>query len=181
MNALANDEVGKYLNDNFVSSYQKVASFKIVAGQKQGGNVASYFCTPDGRVLHAVAGPVDGPTLLREARWVVETRKLADLEATDDAGLRAFFSKAHADRLLHEHGVDVHAQRPARRVGLDAWTRGEFAKLGMPRGGDRQGRVHLVLANHPLAKVDSIYRIVFEQILGEKVSTLPVIEVGKGV
>ena len=65
MNALANEEVGKYFNENFVSSYQKVATFKIVDGQKQGGNVASYFCAPDGRVLHVVAGPVDAATLLR--------------------------------------------------------------------------------------------------------------------
>src|SRR5207253_3715095 len=69
---LANAEVGKYLNEFFVPSYQKVATFKIVDGQKQGGNVASYFCAPDGRVLHVVAGPVDAATLLREAKWVVE-------------------------------------------------------------------------------------------------------------
>ena len=44
MNALANDEVGlSTLNENFVSSYQKVATFKVVGNQKQGGNVASYF------------------------------------------------------------------------------------------------------------------------------------------
>jgi hypothetical protein len=48
-----------------------VGTFRIVNGQKQGGNVASYFCTPDGRVLHLIAGPVDGDTLIREARWVV--------------------------------------------------------------------------------------------------------------
>ena len=52
MNALANPEVGKYLNEYFVSSFQKVATFRIVGKQKQGGNVASYFCAPDGRVLH---------------------------------------------------------------------------------------------------------------------------------
>ena len=81
MNALANDEVGKYLNEHFVSSYQKVATFKVVGGQKQGGNVASYFCAPDGRVLHVIAGPVDAATFLREAKWVVETTKLAMKEA----------------------------------------------------------------------------------------------------
>ena len=80
MGALANPEVGKFVNEYFVSAFQKVATFKIVNGQKQGGNVASYFCTPDGLVLDAVAGPVDGPTLLREARWVVETRNLALLD-----------------------------------------------------------------------------------------------------
>ncbi len=67
MNALANDEVGKYLAEHFVSSFQKVATFKIAGGQKQGGNVASYFCAPDGRVLHVVAGPVDAATMLRES------------------------------------------------------------------------------------------------------------------
>ena len=34
MNALANPDVGTYLNEYFVSSYQKVATFKIVNGQK---------------------------------------------------------------------------------------------------------------------------------------------------
>ena len=71
MNALAKPEVGEFLNKNFVSSFQKVATFQIVNGQKQGGNVAAYFCAPDGRVLHCVAGPVDSGTMLREAQWVV--------------------------------------------------------------------------------------------------------------
>ena len=59
MNALTSPEVGKFINENFVSSFQKVATFQIVNGQKQGGNVAAYFCAPDGRVLHTIAGPVD--------------------------------------------------------------------------------------------------------------------------
>ena len=90
MNALANPEVGKYLNESFVCSFQKVATFRIVNGQKQGGNVASYFCAPDGRVLHVVAGPVDAPTLLREARWVVETsRRLIKESQGDGAKFKA--------------------------------------------------------------------------------------------
>ncbi len=108
MNALANAEVGKYLNEYFVSSFQKVATFRIVSGQKQGGNVASYFCAPDGRVLHAVAGPVNADTLLREAKWVVETTKKAMDEAKGDGGkFKAFFRKAHAERLKNEHGLTV--------------------------------------------------------------------------
>ena len=62
MNALANPEVGKYLNEYFVSSFQKVGTFRIVNGQKQGGNVASYFCAPDGRVLH-VSGQFEDPSI----------------------------------------------------------------------------------------------------------------------
>jgi hypothetical protein len=108
VNALANPEVGKYLNQYFVSSFQKVATFRIVGKQKQGGNVASYFCAPDGRVLHCVAGPVDGATLLREARWVVDTTKQAMKEAKGDgASFKAYFRKAHADKLRTESGLVV--------------------------------------------------------------------------
>ena len=59
MNALTDAGVGIYFRQHFVASFQKVGTFRIVDGQTQGGNVASYFCTPAGRVLHAVAGPVD--------------------------------------------------------------------------------------------------------------------------
>lgn len=108
MNALANPEVGKYLNEYFVSSFQKVATFRIVGNAKQGGNVASYFCAPDGRVLHVVAGPVNAATLLQEAKWVVETTKKAMAEAKKDgAKFKAYFRTAHADRLRAEHGLVV--------------------------------------------------------------------------
>jgi hypothetical protein len=108
VNALANKEVGKFINENFVSSFQKVATFRIVGKQKQGGNVASYFCAPDGRVLHCVAGPVNAPTLLREAKWVVETTERAMKEAKGDgAAFKAIFRKAHADKLRTESGIVV--------------------------------------------------------------------------
>jgi hypothetical protein len=106
--ALANPEVGKYLNEYFASSFQKVATFRIVNGAKQGGNVASYFCAPDGRVLHAVAGPVNAATLLREAKWVVETTKQAIKDSKGDGGkFKAIFRTAHAQRLRAEHGLTV--------------------------------------------------------------------------
>jgi hypothetical protein len=154
--ALAKEEVGKYLDANFVSSFQKVATFRIVGDAKQGGNVASYFCDPDGRVVHAVAGPVDAATLLREARWAVEAYKMGVLEsAGDDTRLRSFFQTAHAERLK---------ERPP----------------GLARAGAaaaplvRQGQVHLLLSAAPLAEVERVYKLVFERILGEKISTAPV-------
>jgi hypothetical protein len=108
VNALANPEVGKYLNEFFCSSYQKVGTFKIVGKQKQGGNVAAYFCAPDGRVLHCVAGPVDAGTMLRESKWVVDTTKKAMAHAkSDGAKFKAFFRKVHAQRLRNEHGLAV--------------------------------------------------------------------------
>jgi hypothetical protein len=106
--ALNSPEVGKYLNEYFCSSFQKVGTFKIVGNQKQGGNVASYFCAPDGRVLHSVAGPVDAGTMLREAKWVVETTKKAMEESKGNGGsFKAYFRKAHAERLKNEHGLVV--------------------------------------------------------------------------
>jgi hypothetical protein len=106
--ALNSPEVGKYLNEYFCSSFQKVGTFKIVGNQKQGGNVASYFCAPDGRVLHSVAGPVDAGTMVREAKWVVETTKKAMEESKGNGGsFKAYFRKAHAERLKNEHGLVV--------------------------------------------------------------------------
>jgi hypothetical protein len=59
-----------------VAAHQQVGSFEVVnhAGvlAKNGGNVASYFCTPDGRVIHAVTGPVPAEELLAAARWAVD-------------------------------------------------------------------------------------------------------------
>jgi len=108
VNALANEDVGKYLSKYFVSSFQRVGTFKIVGKAKQGGNVASYFCAPDGRVLHVIAGPVDGATMLREAQWVVETTKKSLETAKNDGGrFKAEFRKAHAEKLRTEHGLAV--------------------------------------------------------------------------
>ena len=158
MNALADPDVGKYLNNSFVSTYQKVGTFRRVGNQKQGGNVASYFCTPDGRVLHLVVGPVKAGTLLREARWVVETWKLAQLEeAGDDSHLRTVFRRAHAERFRQRQKGDVDMQQ-----------------LAAIR--DQPSRVHLLLTLTPLIKLDQAYRMVFEDIVGEKVSTNPVVE-----
>ena len=45
--AACTNPVGKFVNEHFVSSFQRVATFRIVGGQKQGGNVAAYFCAFD--------------------------------------------------------------------------------------------------------------------------------------
>ena len=215
MGALTNPELGKYLNENFSSSFQKVATFKIVGGQKQGGNVASYFCAPDGRVLHVVAGPVDAQTMLREAKWVVEnTKKAMDESKGDGAKFKAYFRTAHAQRLRTEHGLVVEpvtfdpptaqdensaltykdpSGRPLAPVlppppidGPDVRFRAnqDAAKAaGAPEIADRngkrwnlgnQGRVHVLMAAHSMAKIDKVYGTVFENILGEKISTKPV-------
>ncbi len=108
MSALSDKKVGEYLDQNFVCAFQRVGTFKIVGKQKQGGNVASYFCAPDGRVLHAIAGPVDGPTFLRESQWIIEIAKKAIKDADGDGGkFKIAMRTAHADKLRQEHGLTV--------------------------------------------------------------------------
>ena len=110
MNALANAEVGKFINENFCSSFQRVATFRIVGNQKQGGNVAAYFCAPDGRVLHCIAGPVNAPTMLKEAKWVVDTAHKAVKECKGDGAVfKALMRKAHAERVRSDYGLVVEA------------------------------------------------------------------------
>jgi hypothetical protein len=172
--ALAKEEVGKYLNAHCVSCFQKVGTFRIAAGQKQGGNVAGYVCTPDGSVLHILAGPVDADTMLREARWVIETYKLAELEnRTSRAQLQALFRKAHAERLRQEHRYYASASSISS---ANPSAEDLAALLGQreARRMSRQGQVHLLLSSAPLVRIDQIYALVFEQILNERISTNPV-------
>jgi hypothetical protein len=219
--ALNNDEVGKYVNEYFVSSYQKVATFQIVNGNKQGGNVAAYFCAPDGRVLHCIAGPVDAATFLKEAKWVVDTAKTAIKESGGNgAKFKEMLRKAHAEKLKTEFGIVVEAvtyDPPAPSDDKDSLTyrdptgRPLAPKLPPPpldgpdvtlgekkfdelqkaaanapgnryvackRGGrvvvSNQGLVHQIMAAHSLFSIERVYGTVFENILGEKISTKPV-------
>ncbi len=225
MNALADPQVGSFLSEHFVSAFQKVGTFRIVNGQKQGGNVASYFCAQDGRVLHVVAGPVDAKTLLREAKWVVDTAKRA-LKETEENGksFKAQLRQAHAERLRVDHGLTVQpvtfdvpvgteqtaltyrdprgnplapVLTPAPVDGPDvsftATERASFEArqqeaiktankcqiLTCRRGGrcfvNNQGRVHLIMAAHSMKKIEMLFGSIFEGILGERVSTKPVI------
>jgi hypothetical protein len=179
VNALANPEVGKYMNEHFTSSYQKVGTFTLAGGQKQGGNVASYFTTPAGSVLHIIAGPVDAQTFLREARWVVETWKLAQLKGDDKSAfkLKTFLRKAHSERLRQDNNVDLRpAMLPNVAATNAASTSGLEYYVKYSRRLDNPGRIHLLLAAYPLIKVDQIYSVVFERLLNQPLSTNPVIQ-----
>ena len=215
MNALANPEVGAFINQHFVSSFQKVATFQIVNGQKQGGNVASYFCAPDGRVLHCVAGPVDAGTMLREAKWVVDSvKKAMEENKKTEVPFKALFRRWHAERLRQEFGLVVEPatfDAPASREddpltyndpsgrpviqplvlppidGPDVQFRamakeaasGAADAVACRKGGrwslGNQGRVHQLMSAYSMVKIEKVYATVFESILGERVSTKPVI------
>jgi hypothetical protein len=172
VNALTHPQVGQYVNRHFVSAFQKVATFQVNGGQKQGGNVAAYFCTSEGLVLHAIAGPVDADTFLREARWANETYQLAQLEGA--AGVQTLFRQAHLDRLVREHNFHL---RPDGLPKPAAVTSGHLEQALRVNAGfplNNTAKTHLVLAVGPLLRVGQVYRVVFEKILGEKISADPV-------
>lgn len=227
MNALADPKVGEYLNEHFVSAFQKVGTFRIIGRQKQGGNVASYFCAQDGRVLHVIPGPVNSATLLHEAKWTVETVKKALAEhKKKDTSFKAYFREAHADRLRREHGLVAEAvafdaplsgeksalsyndpsgkplapvlppppiegpdvsiplveqaefaanQKAARALADEAGAALVLDKRGRRWALSNQGRGHMLMAAHSMKKIETVYGSVFEGILGERVSTKPIV------
>lgn len=96
----------------------------------------------------------------------METAKLAELDGIQsEARLRLFWQKAHVDRLASEHRVNFKQIRRSR-IPL------QESNLNNP------GRVHLLLASAALPKLGQVYKLVFEKILNEHVSTAPVARTG---
>ena len=145
----------------------KVGKFQIINGQKVGGNVASYFCLADGSVIHAIAGKVDGDKLLREAHWAADTRKTAQLKSTKLATGKMDMSE-YARQVAMAHGERYHAEMN-NHIG-DKNT----IPPKMPLIANQQARTHWLLAKDSLADLDTVYPIVWRQILGEELSALPV-------
>jgi hypothetical protein len=162
--------------DNFEATYQKVGTFRVVDGVKQGGNVASYFCLSDGTVVHAVAGPLNAAQYLQELRWAVDLRKLAASESGGDiAKYRSVIRKGHMERLASEFRVKLQSNTlPVITLGAPPVPTNHPLQVAVRRGLGNQGQVHTLLAHYPMPKIQQLYTIVFEDVLKEKVSTLPV-------
>ena len=150
-----------------MASYQQVGNFKVtnVQGrlQKNGGNVAAYFCTPEGRVLHATAGPVAADELLDADHWTLQ--RYGELQAQPPAGWMAGLSRAHQQAVSPAH-VSPPRLRPA---GWRSGWGGEGGASWRNASLGKQQRVHLLLAHRPLAPLAHVYREVFEEILHEHV------------
>jgi hypothetical protein len=175
VNALANDKVADYINEHFVGTYMKVGTFQIINGQKVGGNVASYFCLPDGSVIHAVPGQVNGDRLLAEARWAHDARTYALTRSTifftgavDMPKFRYLIHQAHVERFAHERNPDAPRIRP------NGFVYGPLPPF-FPKSLSTQAQAHWYLGTNPLAKIDTVFPFVWEHILHEKLSGLPVV------
>jgi len=156
-------------------TYQKVGTFRVVNGTKIGGNVATYFCLTDGTVVHAVAGVLNPKQFLREARWAVDLRKMAAAEASGSVmKYRAAIRKGHLERLASDSRLTLPPDTlPPITPGAPPVPTNN--QIRTSRGLGNQGQVHALLAYYPLPKIQQLYTIVFEDILKEQVTTLPVI------
>jgi hypothetical protein len=137
--------VARYFAANFVAAHQQVGSFEVVNQfgnlQKNGGNVASYFCTPDGQVVHALTGPAKAEELLAEARWAIALEK--SCQGPNTKSVPDTFLGAHRDAMesLQQRG-----------------------RLGAPY------QIHRLLARKELPALKDVYRDIFQNILGQPLS-----------
>ena len=158
--------MAKHFNENFICTYLKVGAFQIINGQKVGGNVASYFCLADTTVVHAIAGQTNANVLLKEARWAADIRKSAQTFSTHlETGKMDM-------RVYANHIRKAHAERYHEEIRTPFADRKTIPKQ-MPRLATQQPQTHWLLANS-MAKLDTIYPIVWRQILREELSALPV-------
>jgi hypothetical protein len=174
VNALANEQVGEYVGTQFVAAYQKVGTFRKDGNTKNGGNVATYFCRPDGTVLHMVPGPVDAATFLREARWAVDVDQAAVLEAGDDAeAQKTYLRLAHAVRFLVEHRGGAVGVKKGRAAPPADHVDARMPRA-LPNGVGTLAQAHWLLWSDPLPRLAAVYRTVWADVLNERVTDEPV-------
>lgn len=174
MNALADENVGDYVAGHFVAAHKKVGTFQKDGNNKNGGNVATYFCLPDETVIHVIPGPVDADVFLREAHWAVEVYESAVMEHGDEPdGIKNYIKLAHAIRYQKEHGGRA---LPRLTKGTAAASRINLQMpRSMPHGGAALAQAHWLMWSKPMAQLGEVYRTVWTEILGEQVTDVPVV------
>ena len=155
----------------------------------------SYFCTPKGKVIHAVGGPVSPNRLLREAKWAVESYDQAVRTAgTSQTGQAKMIEGAHLAALgtSPEHFYNaMRSEYPAsngraqyqmvKMVKNSQWaakyrspkSRVENPVVEARRSAARSfgsDQVHQILAAQPLAHINQVYKEMFEDVVNEEVA-----------
>jgi hypothetical protein len=154
---LLDPDVAAAIQREFVCSHMKVGPSRHQNGRNT-GSVVAYFCLSNGKVLHAIAGPVQAEQFLRELDWLQETRKTAAAEYLRDRNrYAAVFKKAHTQRYFGMVGDDplnpVVNQLPKTPIGPDART-----------------KVHWLLGYQPLPELKDISRRIYADFLKESLT-----------
>jgi hypothetical protein len=163
--------------------------------QKNGGNVVTYFCTPDMRVLHFVVGPVSAGSLMDEAAWahrVFDATRMKDRTGATKAKL-VKTSREQIEAVRKEHKAmiagDADAAMRQMAVQREAFAKmrrgtsayryasygGSATKAKIERwepllwslGGSNEKRVHRLLAFDPLPPLAAVDATVFRQLAGQ--------------
>jgi hypothetical protein len=182
--ALAKPEVGDFLTKNYVSVHDKVGTFQVTSSSdgktanRNGGNVAAFFCTPSGYVIHAAAGPRTGEAFLAEAKWAVAVysqilsdRSLGAAQANAEkipritAALRQAHSSAHD--LLNRPDQNV----PGRELVIHEPPSDPNLKGLDNAGRNQRKQVHKLFKTRAFEPLATIGPKVYTDILGEKVTT----------
>jgi hypothetical protein len=83
--------------------------------------------------------------------------------------------KAHLDRLQLEHRVPLPDNTLPRPNAISAKFLDQLLIENQQLGLNNEGKVHLLLAVGAMPRLDQVYQPVFERILNEKISTVPVV------
>jgi hypothetical protein len=112
--------------------------------QKNGGNVVSYFLTPQGLVVNAVVGPVKADKLLSEAQWAVDTyQKACEMSGKYVPARAQFIAQAH----LSQSGDRTHrllAENPL--VPLPMIQKEVFEKLAGQKASEDRSLIGMAAA-----------------------------------
>lgn len=197
MGALSDPFVSQILGQKFIATYEQVGDFTALRVRdevvKQGGNVVSYFCTPDLRVIHMVKGPVEANELLAAAKWAVRTHDLIKQspKASLDDQMR-IVQEAH----LSELSVSTSDFRQATMMALPSANLrygSQYAnaarygcqcengttpkspqvlarRMAMSQFGNHHDDVHSILAIEPMVSLPTVYEEYFKRLVNEDVS-----------
>jgi hypothetical protein len=185
--ALAKREVGDFLSKHFVSVYDRVGTFQVNVSadgktpNRNGGNVAAFFCTPNGNVIHVAAGPRTAEAFLAEAKWAVAVysqsvgdrpRGLAMGSVEQGSRVTAALRRAHSSAL----DVLTKPNPFAPDLELIHHQPSSDPKLrGLEQGGLKQReQVHRLLKTRAYEPLAVVGPEVYTNILGEKVTEQPV-------
>ena len=121
--------------------------------------------------MHAIPGQVQGDKFLSEARFAYEIRKSA-LTFSTNLGTGKTDMRRYVDRIRQSH-----LERYNAEAGGGWHTGGKQANnlpSSMPRHLGQQAQVHWLLAREPLPRLETMYPVVWTQVLREKLSDVPV-------
>ena len=170
MGALSDKRVAEFVREQFIATFEQVGDFVVVSHnrnsdrgrlfelerekpllEKNGGNVVTYFCTPDRDVIHLVVGPVTPEKLKTEAVWAVQAATAIHRRGINETQRKRLLSELHKERVTHQ---------PRKALEGDSWCCADVANTA----------AHELLSKRPLARLSGIERHVFEELGGVEFS-----------